>query len=202
LKQLLRDHPQSVVILIGAGLDSRAYRFETGSWVEVDETGIIEYKNKVLPASECRNKLERIAIDFEKDKLSDKLSPYTGRLYTIIIIEGVFLYLNHHQKTELLDTLTTLFPKHTLLCDLMKKDFFIKYGGELHKKLVEQGTAFTDIEQEPDRLFIDKWYKQTFATSTIRTAKNLGLVRIPGLLLNIFFKKLERGYAVYCFVHN
>ena len=198
LKQLLNDHPDSTIILIGVGLDSRAYRFKSGDWIEIDETSVIEYKNNVLPLGECKNKLKRIPIDFEKDKLSDKLSPYTNRSHIIIVIEGVFLYLNHAQKEELVNSLTSLFPRHTLLCDLMKKDFFEKYGGDLHKKLVAQGTAFTDIEQEPNKLFINKGYKQISVTSTIRMAKNLGLVRIPGFLL-LFFKKLVRGYAVYNF---
>lgn len=202
LKEALREHPDATIILIGAGLDSRAYRLSGGTWIEIDETAIISYKNSVLPIAECPNKLERIPIDFEKDKLANKLSSYAGRPDVIIVIEGVFLYLSRAQKEELLVALTALFPKHTLLCDLMKEDFFKKYGEKLHSKLVEQGARFTDIEQDPDKLFIAKGYRLASVHSTIRTAKKLGLVHIPGFLLNLFLKKLEYGYAVYSFVYG
>src|SRR4029453_1217015 len=37
LKELLGAHPDSTVVLIGAGLDSRAYRLKSGTWIEIDE---------------------------------------------------------------------------------------------------------------------------------------------------------------------
>src|SRR6185436_9292312 len=37
LKQSLHHHPDSTVILVGAGLDSRAYRLTGGHWIEIDE---------------------------------------------------------------------------------------------------------------------------------------------------------------------
>lgn len=45
----LLNRPELQIILIGAGFDSRAYRLDGGSWIELDEPQIIAYKNERLP---------------------------------------------------------------------------------------------------------------------------------------------------------
>ena len=137
LKQELNSHPDATIILIGAGLDSRAYRFNAGRWVEIDEPAIISYKNDVLPLKECNNDLQRIPIEFEKERLADKLQAYVNRPFVIFIVEGVLMYLSNEQKNELLSVLTALFPKHILFCDLMSRRFYEKFGNKIQKKLAE-----------------------------------------------------------------
>jgi methyltransferase (TIGR00027 family) len=160
LKELLIAQPDSTVILIGAGLDSRAYRFKGATWVEIDEPSVIEYKNEKLPISECNNSLARISIDFETEKLADKLSPYSNHQNVIIIIEGVLMYLSMTQRETLLATITTLFPNHIVFCDLMSKKFFEKFGKPIHEKFKVQGASFIDMMDEPSTLFLKYNYKQ------------------------------------------
>ncbi len=124
VKELLKDHPDSTVILIGAGLTAVLTGSLQAIGSEIDESAVIEYKNQKLPVEECGDKLERIATDFEKETLRDKLAPYAQRQNVIIIIEGVLMYLSAAQKNNLLNTLTTLFPKNILFCDLMTRTFF------------------------------------------------------------------------------
>ena len=133
VKQELNSHPDATIILIGAGLDSRAYRFNAGRWVEIDEPAIISYKNEILPLKECSNELQRIPIEFEKERLADKLQAYVHRSFVIFIIEGVLMYLSNEQKNQLLSVLTALFPKHILFCDLMSRKFYKKFGGKIQK---------------------------------------------------------------------
>ncbi|HET6768695.1 MAG TPA: class I SAM-dependent methyltransferase [Chitinophagaceae bacterium] len=201
-KKELKDHPEATVILIGAGLDSRAYRFDTGRWVEFDEPAIISYKNKLLPVTECNNTLERIPIDFEREKLADKLRAYTSRPFVIFIIEGVLMYLSNEQKKELLSALTTLFPKHVLFCDLMSRKFFEKFSSDIHKKLVEHGTSFTDLAEEPAQLFLDFGYTKRTAISIPQTTVDLKLLRIPWLIRKLVFGKLIAGYSFYHFTYG
>jgi len=54
IKKQLQINPETTIILIGAGLDSRAFRLPHGRWIELDEPGIIEYKEKL------RRRLARI----------------------------------------------------------------------------------------------------------------------------------------------
>ena len=202
IKEELNGHPDATIILIGAGLDSRAYRINGGKWIEIDEPAIIDYKNKVLPVSECGNSLERIPIDFEKEKLADKLQAYTSHPFIIFIVEGVFMYLTNKQKKELLFTLTNLFPKHVLFCDLMSKKFFDKFGGDIHKKLLEHGATFTDLAEEPTQLFIDYGYTKRSAISLPKAAADLGLLRLPWLIRQLVFGKLIGGYSAYQFSYG
>jgi len=202
VKEILQTEPESTVILIGAGLDSRAFRLPAGKWIEIDEPAVIEYKNSLLPLESCPNKLERIAINFETEKLIDKLSPHKNDAHIIIIIEGVLMYLNTAQKNELLETLTTLFPAHVLFCDLMKKNFFEKFGKPIHDKLVERGASFTDMINEPWEIFLQHGYRQTDAVSTMKTAVKLGLLKIPLLVFYLMMRKYIMGYAVYRFEYK
>jgi len=93
LRQELLADPGLFVVIIGAGFDSRAFRLEGGTWVELDEPQVIAYKNERLPASNCKNELHRIPVDFSSDSLEEKLSPFSGRSPVAVVVEGVFLYL-------------------------------------------------------------------------------------------------------------
>ncbi|HEX5152594.1 MAG TPA: class I SAM-dependent methyltransferase [Parafilimonas sp.] len=201
LKELLSARPGSTVILIGAGLDSRAYRFKGATWVEIDEAAVIEYKNEKLPVSECANPLERIPINFETEKLSDKLSPYSNRKDVIIIVEGVLMYLTMAQREALLKTITTLFPAHIVFCDLMSKRFFDKLGGAIHEKFKAHGASFTDMMDDPAALFLQHNYQQAVKVPTIKKSVELGLAKLPKLAF-LLSGKLLNGYAVYEFTYN
>ena len=55
LQNELRAAPDSQVIIIGAGFDTRAFRLKDGRWIEIDDQAIIEYKERKLPASTAPN---------------------------------------------------------------------------------------------------------------------------------------------------
>jgi len=124
LRKALSDNPELSVIIIGAGFDSRAYRLNGGRWIELDEPQIIAYKNERLPVEQCRNKLQRISIDFESESLADKLQPFATEQPVVIIFEGVFIYLPEDVIQQNLRILQSLFPEHALACDLMTENFY------------------------------------------------------------------------------
>ncbi len=202
IKKELADHPDTTIILIGAGLDSRAYRIQGGSWIEIDEPGIIEYKTNILPVIECRNSLTRISIDFEKEKLIDKLRGYSNLPNVIFVIEGVLMYLTNEQKNDLLNTLTTLFRKHTVFCDLMNKKFFEKFSKPIHTKLVEHGAIFKDLAENPADLFFQHGYIKKDQVAIPQAIHDLGLMHIPWLFRKFVFGNLIAGYSVYHFTYN
>ncbi len=45
LRDRLAERPDSQIFLVGCGFDSRAYRLNGGTWVEVDEDPLIAEKN-------------------------------------------------------------------------------------------------------------------------------------------------------------
>src|SRR5262245_51752481 len=51
LRRAILASPNLQVVIIGAGFDSRAYRIRGGTWIELDEPQVIQYKDERLAAS-------------------------------------------------------------------------------------------------------------------------------------------------------
>ena len=199
LRQALSVHSNLCLVIIGAGFDSRAYRLEGGIWVELDEPPVITHKNKRLPASNCVNELHRIPINFSTDSLADKLSSFSNQSQVVVIIEGVFMYLEQNAISLLLRTLRQIFPQHQLICDLMTRKFFEKYSRSLHKTIKAMGISFKTVADRPEEIFIRNGYHCTETISIVERAVVFGKIRIPRPILKNFLRVLAKGYAIYVF---
>lgn len=206
LREEIRENDDTEIITIGAGFDSRPYRLAGGHWTELDEPQIINYKNEKLPPTECKNKINRISIDFSTESLADKLEGINKSHHIVIVIEGVFLYLEPEAITHTLKALQRVFPKHVLLCEMMSKNFFDKYAHSIHSKLVDTGGVFSTKSNRPEEVFIDNHYELVTSISTFRWANDHGVIQdiakksrfVVNLLLRTFMRDLN-GYAVYYF---
>jgi hypothetical protein len=134
---------------VGAGFDSRAFRIPGGRWIEIDERPIIERKNAVAPAASCGNPLRRIAVSFHDERLSDVLAPFASAAPTLVICEGVTMYLEAVQIDEFADTLANVFPHHWLYVDLMSRGFARTFAKGMSRVLASIGTAFSSLEPDP-----------------------------------------------------
>ena len=199
LRQELVANPKLCVVIIGAGFDSRSFRLKGGSWIELDEPQVIAYKNERLPAANCENELHRIPIDFSTDSLAEKLSPFSSDRAVVVVIEGVFMYLAQEELAQLLQTLRHVFPRHKLICDLMSRKFFEKYGKTLHEKITGMGASFKFTVDNPEEVFKENGYSRTGWFSIIERAMDFGSVKIPKIILRTFFRRLANGYAIYVF---
>ncbi len=206
IRHQLTTNLDSLIISIGAGFDTRAYRIKGGEWVEIDEPQIIEYKNEKLPIAQCTNSLTRISIDFSEETLTEKLTAYRTQQSIIIVIEGVFMYLENPAIESTIKQLQRLFPKHILLCDLMTKKFFEKFAQSVHNKLVEAGAKFTARPNNPAATFIQHGYVEYSRTPMFKRASELGLLwdraKIPAFIAKLLFNTIMKninGYAVYKF---
>ncbi len=202
IKDILAAYPLMNVFLIGAGLDSRAYRLTGGIWIEIDAPEIISYKAQQLPVEECLNSLTRISIDFSKESLKDILLPYRTDDRVVIIVEGVILYLSNEELENLIQTVKECFPSHIFICDLMKRDFFEVFSRKIHKYLVQSGTTFKDLDNHPQRFFSTNGYTLASITSTVKAARELHLVRMPKLITHHLMGKFAMGYSVYKFEYS
>ena len=206
IRSQLVAHPNSLIISIGAGFDSRPYRIAGGEWVEIDEPQLIEYKNEKLPIAGCPNSLTRISIDFANETLIEKLAAYRTQQNIILAIEGVFMYLENGAIESTIKQLQTLFPKHILLCDLMTKKMFDQFAQSVHNKLVAVGARFTARPENPAAMFTQRGYVERSCTSMFKRAAELGVLwdraKIPApiakLLFHTIMKKIN-GYAVHRF---
>lgn len=198
VQQQLVANPKRRVVIIGAGFDTRAFRLKGGRWVEVDEPAIIDHKNSRLPVTQTSNELTRVSIEFEHDSLADKLSPFASSDPTVVIVEGVFMYLTTEQKLSLIATLKSAFPNHLLVCDLMRRAFFEKFSRKLHKKILRLGTSFTQLEDEPDRFFREQGYRAREPISIVGTAREWNAIDIPRFVIKLY-TTLRKGYEIWVF---
>ena len=199
LREELAANPNLCVVIIGAGFDTRAYRLNGGTWVELDEPQVIAYKNERLPVAESKNELQRIPIDFSTDSLEQKLSSFAGRRPVVVVIEGVFMYLEQETITQLLQTLRRVFPQHKLVCDLMNRSFFEKYGRTIHEKLTGMGATFKFTADKPEELFVKNGYRRVAVLSIVAKSVEYQGNKIARFLLNTVFRTLASGYAIYVF---
>jgi methyltransferase (TIGR00027 family) len=94
-------HEKSQVVLLGAGLDTRAYRLSflrRGSHVvfELDLPIIIDYKERVLREDQPLCTLIRISTDLSRPEWKTKLREhgFSGETATLWILEGFVYYLD------------------------------------------------------------------------------------------------------------
>ena len=199
----------TVVYTIGAGFDTRPYRLRGGCWYELDEPQIIEYKNTKLPEHECRNSLKRVSIRFSDENLKDKLQAVETNAHIIVVIEGVFMYLEPEDIHNTVKELQMMLPAHILLCDLMNRAFFEKYAQPVHKKLVAAGGTFTARPVNPAGQFLEHGYREICRVPMVRRALELGMYRdylkLPGFLATILFIYIMKdmsGYAIHRFQYG
>lgn len=196
LQRGLDADPAAPVVIIGAGFDTRAFRLKGGRWFEFDEPEILTYKESRLPAASAPNPLQRIAVEFAKGELAGKVAIVPPASHTHVVIEGVFMYLTHAQKRELLTLLGARFPHHTLYCDLMRKGFFERFSRDIHVKIAGMGPTFTDMVEEPEKNLVDAGYRLRSLESVPLYSAVHGNIGIPAFVVRWLMPQLRDGYLV------
>jgi methyltransferase (TIGR00027 family) len=203
LDDMLRDRfkgqPLRLTVLLGAGLDSRAFRLGSGRWVELDEAPIIERKERLLPAASCPSSLTRVAIDFAKDSLEEKLAPFATTERMSVVMEGVLMYLDEPTIRRTCGVLMKLFPNHSLLCDVMSEKFFKRYGQEIHAEIERLGARFTWTPKNPVALFTSLGYREAAKVSISLRAAEYRAISTPVWRMRTFLRTLRDGYCVHAF---
>jgi methyltransferase (TIGR00027 family) len=198
LRQVLAVDPDQLVMTIGAGFDSRPYRLGGGRWVELDEPQVVAHKDARLPVSDCSNPLSRVPIDFLLDPLEEKLAPFASSAPVVFVVEGVFIYLDEAQTRKLFEVLHALFPKHTLICDLVTRQLIEQYGCSLHQKIKEIGAVFQPVD-DPSNIFIRSGYRFRELVSIIEKAVDFESTKLPKFILKYFLSPIANSNSIYVF---
>lgn len=195
----LKNHSTLSVISIGAGFDTRAYRVAGGDWFEIDEAAIIDFKNSILPADECKNSLRRFSISFSGGELLKTLEEIKALIPkendVVVIIEGVLLYLDIPEMESTFNACQKSLGKHTLVCDLMSSVFCSKYGNGLASIMANHGAVFK-THDKPGDIVERSGYEVVSEQSIVETALRIDGKNIPSIVKKVFLKKLVAGYTV------
>ena len=105
---------KSQIVLLGAGLDTRAYRFEplqtnTHTFFEIDFSSVIQYKEEILDDDQPLCDLIRISADISNHKWTYDLleSGFVCDLPSFWILEGLVYYLEQDEVTSILKKIAT-----------------------------------------------------------------------------------------------
>jgi methyltransferase (TIGR00027 family) len=191
------------IVNVGAGFDSRPYRLAGGRWFDIDEPALIAHKNACLPVETCGNPLRRIAVDFGKGELPAALHQCDPGAHTLVVIEGVLMYLDSVRVKQLLEQLKEAFPAHTLVCELLDKTFVKRYLRKNARQQTEAlGSPFLLLEDRPEQLFLGSGYKGCGEPiSVVGRALDFKAmtIHIPGFLFGTVLRSMRDGYRVHTF---
>jgi methyltransferase (TIGR00027 family) len=198
LRAQLAANGKLQIVLLGCGFDSRAFRLHGGSWFELDEPAIIGYKEERLPAAQAPNALQRISIEFDRESLQEKLQPLARGVPTVLVIEGVTMYITGASLRSTLETFRSLTPHHQVIVDLMTQRFIDTYGRVVKQIIAQLGAEMIPGDQ-PALPFSQCGYAQVSSQEIARLAlgyRSLGWL-VPAL--RAFFPGLFSGYTVRVF---
>ena len=112
----LRRHPDAVVLHLGCGLDTRAFRLEppsTVQWFDLDQPGVIALRRKLYDETDAYHMIGSSVTD---PSWLDQIP--TGRP-TLVVAEGLLMYLTEPDVRDLLTRLTDRFPSGEMLFDTL-----------------------------------------------------------------------------------
>jgi methyltransferase (TIGR00027 family) len=112
----LRRKPDAVVLHLGCGLDSRAFRLAVPHsvvWFDIDQPGVIELRRRLYDDTEHYRMIGSSVTD---PQWLDQIP--TGRP-TLVVAEGLLMYLREGEVRELLRRLTDRFACGEMLFDTL-----------------------------------------------------------------------------------
>jgi O-methyltransferase involved in polyketide biosynthesis len=112
----VRRHPDAVVLHLGCGLDTRAFRITpppTVQWFDLDQPSVIDLRRKLYDETDTYRMIGSSVTD---PGWLDQIP--IGRP-TLVIAEGLVMYLSEREVWELLARLTDRFGNGELLFDTL-----------------------------------------------------------------------------------
>lgn len=205
------DKGVDAVVNLGAGLDTRPYRMKLPAdlaWTEVDFPHLIAYKNEMLASEVPVCRLRRIAADLSRSAERQALFQQLGSQSrnTLIITEGVVIYLTSEEATSLARTLHSIPAFQYWIMDYRRGNLHeSRYIRRLQK--IVKNTPFRFTEKEPLRFFDKLGWSLNENIPMLEEAHRLGRKLNLGFPVNIlsflFPKRMKAmgnktyGYAMF-----
>ncbi|KPA15558.1 hypothetical protein MHK_004243 [Candidatus Magnetomorum sp. HK-1] len=155
IKNELNDGNVEQLLILGAGLDTRAYRFSKFynrvQFFEVDHPATIEFKQKRLAEAQidCKH-VTFITVDFETENTQDKLilKGFDRSKRTIVLWEGVTMFLDKDTVANMLQFVASLGKKSSILFDYVYPSFYetphlYKHAKKHLSYVIQSGVSYT-----------------------------------------------------------
>jgi methyltransferase (TIGR00027 family) len=199
VRERLATAPQTRVILLGAGFDTRAYRLDGGRWFELDDPQLLALKERCLPAAESPNPLTRVPVVFEDQEPSRYLRPLAGSDDVLVIFEGVSMYLTNEAIRSVASAVAGAFPRATLICDLMSPTFTRTFSRPIGRVLRRMGASFGQPTRHPAQTIEGAGFVARRHISIPKAAMEATGKMPPAWVLATVLRGLRDGYMVWEF---
>ncbi len=133
--EFLDKHPESVIINIGCGLDTRFFRVDNGQvqFFDLDLPDMIKLKRQLIEENKHYHMIGQSVLDF------GRMVPIAAlHRPTLILAEGVFMYLPKEKVEELVLELQNRFPNSELVCELTNRAWVEGFTGKLAAMKMKQ----------------------------------------------------------------
>jgi O-methyltransferase involved in polyketide biosynthesis len=113
--RFLTDHPDAVVLQVGCGMDSRAFRVNPPAgveWFDVDYPDVIDLRRQLFPT---RDNYHMIGAPLDDLRWLDEVPL---ERHGLMIAEGVLHYLSETDVKALLNAVVAHFPSGQLIFDI------------------------------------------------------------------------------------
>lgn len=138
VSEFLEKHPNTIVVNIACGLDTRCYRNEGkySKWYNIDLPDTIAVREKFM--EEAGPHIYQYAESAMEEAWAEKID-YGGE-DVLVIIEGLTMYLSLQDVQKIFQIIDKKFPKATVLVETMNP-FMVKNIKE--KSIDKSGAKFT-----------------------------------------------------------
>ena len=114
VQQYLTAHPGAVVVNIACGLDTRCYRMQGYShWYNLDLPETIGVRARLLPESGTISQIAQSAMEDWGGSIAETDAP------TLVIIEGLTMYLTQEDVQQIFAVIHKRFSKATVFVEIM-----------------------------------------------------------------------------------
>jgi methyltransferase (TIGR00027 family) len=160
----VRDNGLKQVVLLGAGMDARAFRFDWGldlKWFEVDRPEVLGFKQTILESQGAKTRCQRITVpvDLAQDWKTPLIQAgFEPNRPTAFLLEGLLIYLEPKAVDLLLTSVSDIAaPGSWLGTDMASADFLKDPARQAQlARLRRDGCAWIFGVNDP-ALFIEKF---------------------------------------------
>ncbi len=181
LQRVTNEHMIRQVVLMAAGLDTRAFRLtwpEQTQLFELDQPQVLKYKEQILGSAGAQPTCKRhtIAVDLT-DPWTETLimTGFDPQQPSAWLLEGFLLYLPNESVTHILDDITSLATSGSWIgFDIINSAMLTyKWTRQWVEKLVDSGVPWIGTMDDPEVFLAWRGWKATL-TQTGEKDANYG----------------------------
>jgi O-methyltransferase involved in polyketide biosynthesis len=132
ISAFLETHPAAQILNVGAGLCTRFWRVDNGQlhWYDIDSSAVMHLRRQL---SEPCDRHFLISASDQDLSWIDKIASYPKKRPTLVVMEGVSMYLSEILNQQLLQTLHHRFDTVQVLMDIIHPRFVVPFASLEHQ---------------------------------------------------------------------